>query len=108
MGHERTPVTTIDQLRALVPEPIPRIRDKAKSELHEVHRLFLAAARLYFVATSGAAGDLDVSPKGDPAGGVLILDDRTTARSRCPTGPATAASTGCGTCCRTRTSRSSS
>ncbi|KXO89295.1 MSMEG_1061 family FMN-dependent PPOX-type flavoprotein [Tsukamurella pseudospumae] len=79
MAHERRPVTTEAELRAVVPEPIPRIRDKAKPELHEVHRLFLAAARLYFVATSGAAGDLDVSPKGDPAGGVLILDDRTIA-----------------------------
>ena len=79
MGHVRTPVTTIEELRAVVPEPIARIRDKARPELHEVHRLFLAAARLYFVATSGAGGDLDVSPKGDPAGAVLVLDDRTLA-----------------------------
>lgn len=78
MAHARRPVTTEAELRAVVPEPIPRIRDKARPELHEVHRLFLAAARLYFVATSGPSG-LDVSPKGDPAGGVLVLDDRTIA-----------------------------
>ncbi|NMD57455.1 MULTISPECIES: MSMEG_1061 family FMN-dependent PPOX-type flavoprotein [Tsukamurella] len=78
MEHVRRPVTTEAELRAVVPEPIPRIRDKALPELHEVHRLFLAAARLYFVATAGPGG-LDVSPKGDPAGAVLVLDDRTVA-----------------------------
>ena len=31
------------------------------------------------VATSGADGSCDVSPKGDPAGFALVLDDRTVA-----------------------------
>ncbi len=79
MEHERRVVTTPAEVRALVPEPIDRIRDKARESLEDVHRAFLAAARLYFVATSSAHGDLDVSPKGDPAGSVLVLDDRTIA-----------------------------
>lgn len=79
MAHERRPVTTEDQLRELIAEPIDRVRDKVRSELADVHRSFLAASRLYFVATSSAGGDLDVSPKGDPSGAVVILDERTIA-----------------------------
>lgn len=34
-------------------------------------------ARLTFIATTDAAGNVDVSPKGDPAGFVHIVDDTT-------------------------------
>jgi uncharacterized protein len=44
-----------------------------------VDRAWLAAAPLAFVATSDAAGHLDVSPKGDPAGFAAVLDDTTIA-----------------------------
>lgn len=50
-----------------------------RTELADVHCAFLAAARLYFVATSDVDGNLDVSPKGDPGGAVLVLDERTVA-----------------------------
>ncbi|MFC7754420.1 MSMEG_1061 family FMN-dependent PPOX-type flavoprotein [Tsukamurella soli] len=79
MTHRRTEVTTLDQLRAIVSDPVPRVRDKVRRELTDVHVEWLAAARLYFVATSDAEGNLDVSPKGDPAGSVLVLDPVTVA-----------------------------
>ncbi|ADG77428.1 Pyridoxamine 5'-phosphate oxidase-related FMN-binding protein OS=Tsukamurella paurometabola (strain ATCC 8368 / DSM / CCUG 35730 / CIP 100753 / JCM 10117/ KCTC 9821 / NBRC 16120 / NCIMB 702349 / NCTC 13040) OX=521096 GN=Tpau_0792 PE=4 SV=1 [Tsukamurella paurometabola] len=79
MEHVRRQVSTEAELRELIAEPIDRVRDKVRTELTDVHRCFLAAARLYFVATSDAQGNLDVSPKGDPEGGVLVLDDRTVA-----------------------------
>lgn len=79
MDHVRRRVTTEAQLRELIAEPIDRVRDKVVTELADIHRAFLAASRLYFVATSNAGGDLDVSPKGDPAEAVTVLDGRTIA-----------------------------
>lgn len=40
-------------------------------------RLFVERSPLVCVATSDAAGNCDLSPRGDPAGFVRILDDRT-------------------------------
>jgi PPOX class probable FMN-dependent enzyme len=42
-------------------------------------RSFIAHAPFVFVASAGADGMLDVSPKGDPAGFVKVLDERTLA-----------------------------
>ncbi|MCW2829841.1 MAG: pyridoxamine 5-phosphate oxidase [Aeromicrobium sp.] len=49
------------------------------STLTSEHRDWLAASPFYFVATSDAAGRADVSPKGDPAGFALVIDDTTVA-----------------------------
>lgn len=70
-------VASQEQLRDLVGEPLPRVRDKVRTRLHAVDRAFLAASPFWVLATSSAAGDLGASPKGDPAGAVLVLDDRT-------------------------------
>ena len=42
-------------------------------------RAWLAASPFCLVATSAADGSCDVSPKGDPPGFVLVLDERTIA-----------------------------
>lgn len=71
-------VTTAEQLEAFGrPAPIPR--DKVESVLHEVHREWIAATPLLFVATAGPDGRCDASPKGDPPGFVKTLDDITLA-----------------------------
>lgn len=70
-------VTTGEELRALVGAPVPRVRDKVRSCLHGLDRAFLAASPLYVLSTASADGRCDVSPRGDPAGAVLVLDDRT-------------------------------
>ncbi|MCW2606619.1 MAG: pyridoxamine 5-phosphate oxidase family protein [Frankiales bacterium] len=72
-------VTTGAELRALVGEPLPRVRDKVRDRLHPMDRAFLAASPFWVLATSSAGGGLGASPKGDPAGSVLVLDDRTLA-----------------------------
>lgn len=79
MAHVRKQIATEDELRELIPEPLAKVREKLRHRLDNVDRDFLAAARLYFVATSDAAGNLVVSPKGDPAGEILVLDDTTIA-----------------------------
>jgi PPOX class probable FMN-dependent enzyme len=72
-------ITTEAQLRELLGTPAPRVAHKERSRLHELHRQWLAASPFCLVATSAADGSCDVSPKGDPPGFALVLDDRTIA-----------------------------
>ena len=72
-------ITSEAELRALLGEPAPAAVAKERRSLHELDRQWLAASRFCLVATSGADGSCDVSPKGDPAGFTLVLDDRTIA-----------------------------
>jgi PPOX class probable FMN-dependent enzyme len=58
---------------------VPAALAKERTALHELDRQWLAASRFCLVSTSGADGSCDVSPKGDPAGFTLVLDDRTIA-----------------------------
>jgi PPOX class probable FMN-dependent enzyme len=72
-------IETVEQLVDLIGEPLPRVRDKARTALHQLDREWLAASPFCLVATSDAAGTCDVSPKGDPPGFVRVLDDTTVA-----------------------------
>ncbi len=72
-------ITTEDELRGLLGEPSPAAVAKERGTLHEFDRSWLAASPFCLVATSGADGRCDVSPKGDPAGFTTVLDDRTIA-----------------------------
>ena len=74
-----TRIETVDQLVDLLGEPLPRVRDKARPALHDLDRDWLAASPFCLVATSDEHGRCDVSPKGDPAGFVRVLDDTTIA-----------------------------
>ncbi|RJL30992.1 pyridoxamine 5'-phosphate oxidase family protein [Bailinhaonella thermotolerans] len=67
------------ELRELLGEPMPRAIAKERKRLHELDRMWLAASPFCLIATAGAEGDCDVSPKGDPAGFVHVLDDTTIA-----------------------------
>ena len=73
------PITSTRELEAIIGTPEQRTANKARGRLHEVDRAWLAAAPLAFVATSDERGRLDVSPKGDPAGFAIVLDDTTIA-----------------------------
>lgn len=59
------------------PEPI--VRDKVEERLGDIHREWIAGCPLIFVSTSSEDGRCDVSPKGDPAGFVKVLDEVTLA-----------------------------
>jgi PPOX class probable FMN-dependent enzyme len=83
MADRGIPVTSIAELEELIGTPEPRTRDKARARLHEVDIQWLAASPLAFIATAGDGG-LDVSPKGDPAGFVTVLDDTTIAMPERP------------------------
>jgi uncharacterized protein len=67
------------ELRAVVGQPQQRALDKEMSVIDDVSRRFIAHAPFVFVASSGEEGMLDISPKGDPAGFVEVLDEHTLA-----------------------------
>src|SRR5262249_47355571 len=67
------------ELRELVGAPAERAVQKVRASLHPYHRAWIAASPYFVIATSDASGRCDASPKGDPPGSVLVLDDRTLA-----------------------------
>jgi uncharacterized protein len=74
---EFTEITTVDELSDLVGEPVRRVAEKVRPSLHELDRAWLARSPFCLIATSAADGSCDVSPKGDPPGFTLVLDDTT-------------------------------
>jgi PPOX class probable FMN-dependent enzyme len=72
-------ITSEAELRALLGEPARAALAKERAVLHEFDRQWLAASPFCLVATSAADGSCDVSPKGDPPGFTVVLDDRTIA-----------------------------
>ena len=72
-------ITSPEELAELLGAPTPRARDKERTVLHQRDREWLAASPFCLVATAGADGSCDVSPKGDPAGFTLVLDETTIA-----------------------------
>ena len=72
-------ITTEAELREILGEPTAVVAGKDRPALDDLHRQWLAASPFCLVATSGADGSCDVSPKGDPPGFTLVLDDRTIA-----------------------------
>jgi len=72
-------VSSEAELRELLGEPMPRAVTKERIRLHERDKEWLAASPFCLVATAGPDGTCDVSPKGDPPGFTLVLDDTTIA-----------------------------
>lgn len=68
------PITTEDQLRTLYGDVSPRAAIKMIDHLDGHCKSFIAASPFMLLGTFN--GDkLDVSPKGDPAGSVIVEDD---------------------------------
>jgi PPOX class probable FMN-dependent enzyme len=70
-------VAGADALRSVLGEPSELVRSKIADRLNDLTRQFVERSPFLCLATSGADGTCDVSPRGDPAGFVRILDDRT-------------------------------
>ena len=70
-------ITSLDQLREIVPPPRDAAIKKDIGVLDEHCRAMIARSPFVLVATSGASGACDVSPKGDAPGFVQVLDEHT-------------------------------
>ncbi len=75
----REVVTSEAQFRAVSGHPNNRVLQKQLSALDQHCRTFIASCPFILVSSCDADGNMDVSPKGDPAGFVRVLDDSTLA-----------------------------
>ncbi len=67
------------ELRELVPGPRPAQETKVLSSLDHHGRAWIGRSPFIVIASRDSAGRMDLSPKGDPAGFVRVLDDSTLA-----------------------------
>jgi uncharacterized protein len=72
-------ITSVAALEAVLGRPNERVSRKVIDVLDVHCRRFIARCPFLLVASADAAGAIDVSPKGDPAGFVQVLDDKTLA-----------------------------
>jgi len=73
------PVSTVEQLRELIPPPSELVSEKEIDHIDHHCRSFIERSPFVIVASSDGAGSIDLSPKGDPPGFVRVLDERTLA-----------------------------
>ena len=69
-------ITTLEQLQELYGEPVPRSLTKELDYISPHYRAFIEAAPFVALASVGEEG-LDCSPRGDPAGFVRVVDEKT-------------------------------
>ena len=80
-----TEIAGVDDLTALLGEPLERVRTKSRPALLPVDREWLRATPFCVMATADASGRCDASPKGDPPGQLVhVIDDRTIALAERP------------------------
>lgn len=72
-------VISEDEIRAVVGYPPQRSMAKVINSIDEYSKRFIAHAPFVFIASAGADGSIDISPKGDPAGFVRVIDQKTLA-----------------------------
>ena len=63
-------------IRELVGEPLERSIRKERNDIDELCRAFITRSPFLLMATAGSDGACDVSPKGDVAGFVKVLDEK--------------------------------
>lgn len=69
-------VRSLDELDALYGEPVPTSITKELDHLTPLHVRYVEESPFVLVASAGPDG-LDCSPRGDPAGFVRVVDERT-------------------------------
>ncbi|MBO6775361.1 MAG: pyridoxamine 5'-phosphate oxidase family protein [Marinibacterium sp.] len=72
-------IGTQEALRAIVSPAGARAANKVIDNIDDAAARFIAASSLVFVASRSKAGILDLTPRGDPAGFVHVLDPKTLA-----------------------------
>lgn len=71
-------INSLEQLQALYPSAMATSLGKETDRINTYYRQLIEASPFFAIASSGERG-MDISPRGDPAGFVKILDDRTIA-----------------------------
>ena len=69
-------VTSIDEIEKLADEPMPQVLSKETDALDDLCQTFISRSSFCVIASSNPLGHIDVSPKGNPAGFVRVLDEK--------------------------------
>jgi PPOX class probable FMN-dependent enzyme len=70
-------ITSIEQLREIIPEPAGPTRLKVRDHLDAQSIAFIRRSPFLLLSTADENGCLEVSPKGDESGFVHVVDERT-------------------------------
>ncbi|MBS0472544.1 MAG: pyridoxamine 5'-phosphate oxidase family protein [Proteobacteria bacterium] len=70
-------ITSIEQLREIIPEPAGPTKLKVRDHLDEQSIAFIQRSPFLLLSTADENGCLEVSPKGDEPGFVHVVDNRT-------------------------------
>lgn len=77
MYQATDPISTIDDLRALFGEMHPSQVNKVIDHIDDHLRAWIDRTTFVSIASCDDRGNMDVSPKGDPAGFIKVLDEKT-------------------------------
>src|SRR5215469_17863513 len=69
-------ITTHQRLREMSKQPSQRASNKMIDHIDDICRRFIAASPFVVISSRGADGTMDLSPKGDPPGFVMVLNDK--------------------------------
>lgn len=72
-------ISSRERLREIMGMPNHRVASKVVDHIDDICRRFIEASPFAVISTRGRDGRLDQSPKGDPAGFVTVLDEKTLA-----------------------------
>jgi hypothetical protein len=75
--EELTVIDSHEELRELLGQPSADTEQKKIPRIEQHARTIIEHSPMVLLATSAPNGTCDVSPRGDPAGSVLILDEHT-------------------------------
>ncbi|MGH6924542.1 MAG: MSMEG_1061 family FMN-dependent PPOX-type flavoprotein [Propylenella sp.] len=78
-GRFKDVITSESELREILGSPSERAAAKVIPVVDEFAARFIAASPFVLIASANARGEMDLSPKGDPAGFVKLLDEKTIA-----------------------------
>ena len=70
-------IGSVSELRELIGSPSEVVASKITDRLNDLTRQFIERSPFLCIATARPDGGLDVSPRGDPAGFVRIIDEQT-------------------------------
>ena len=73
------PVTSLDQVRAIIPKEFSSQTGKIIDHIDDYVRVWIERSPFVTIGTHDRQGRADVAPKGDPAGFVKVLDKHTLA-----------------------------
>ncbi len=69
-------VTSLDEVSAVMGKPSQRVLQKVSDHIDDFCSGFIAKSPFLVIGSLGTEGHFELSPKGDPAGFVKVLDDK--------------------------------